>query len=207
MASISNTGKSITLAFTDAEKNSLMERGGDDWHWQIPEFKINRDGTGTLTLQADMFKGRKIVKMSGVDDRWMLVIPPKAMPLMPYFKRIMVELNFDSPDAKITTVAIPRDLPMLGERKIKEARNAAHKPVAKLVEPSTAFEKIASGLEDAIAYGDGDTSRGVIATASPIIVGPEGNLTLVIEGQSFVYNLPLAERLRLIGELVKYEVV
>lgn len=189
MASISNTGKSITIAFSVEESDRLKMRGGEDWRWQVPEFSISEDGIGTLVIRPDMFTGRKIGKMTKnheTPERWMLVIPSTTMPLVPYFNKVPVDADFTY--TEVTKFALPRSLPPLAAAKVKAARLAAAPRVrAEAVKPQP------------------------VAEAEPMtalaMIPPEpmrSNITLIIEGNSFVYDVPLMERIRIMGDLKDY---
>ena len=190
MASISNTGKTMTVAFSVAEKEQLAARGGDDWKWQVPEFSIDDNGVGRLTLRADMHNGRKLGLISSTpEERWMLVIPSAAMPLAPYFKKVAVEADFTSEDGKVTVFKLPRELPAITDRQMKALAGTPKPKVRKAqVAPTPAPMEAAPAPVPTPQQRNGS------------------NITMLIEGKSFRFEVPIEKRLRMMSELAEYAV-
>jgi hypothetical protein len=200
MASISNSGKAVTIAFTTEEKAQLMDRGGEAWLWQIPEFTISEDGIGTIRLRADMFHGRKLGQMTNAaGDRWMLVIPSNKLPLAPYFSRVQAPLTFPpGADQTISEIVLPRELPPLTDKKAREAKLAtAPKPRVKAVK----------------AQSQQREPEPAPAAPSTALVVPQpqqrgtSNIAMLIEGKTFRFEAPIEDRVRLMAELSRFMVV
>lgn len=189
MAAISNTGKTVTVAFTVEETATLRERGGEHWKWQVPEFRIDNGGIGHLALRADMMEGRKLGLMSSpgtVPERWMMVIPSKILPLVPLFSKVQVSAIFPEGNAHQTEFVFPRSLPALGEKRAQMAKlgkSPKEKPKAVQTVPVVISEPVPTPQQ----------RNG-------------SNVTLLIEGKSFRYDIPIEERIRLIGMLAPYSV-
>jgi hypothetical protein len=190
MATISNTGKTITMALTHEERATLEQRAGDDWHWLIPEFNIDPDGIGVFTFRANMFEGRKLGPMQP-SQRMILVVPSHIMPMVPYFKRVTVDMLFDDPDPKVAVIRLPRELPSLSEKQIQAAKLAA---------PPKARVRVRVRNKPPIAA---ETPP----TVAPIVMPPQANITVMIEGRSFEYSVPLEQRLRMLGDLSTFALV
>lgn len=193
MASISNTGKTMTVAFTVEEKQRIEARAGEDWKWQIPEFTIDDSGVGHLKLRADMINGRKMGLMSTTpEERWMLVVPSTVMPLAPYFNKVPVEAVFGDDD-KLVEFILPRELPALKERQL--AALAASKPKVKKTPITKAKPEVAAP----------QTSTALVVPTPQQRNG--SNLTLLIEGKSFRFEVPIEARLRIMSDLAQFAVV
>lgn len=192
MASISNTGKTMTVAFTVEEKQRIEARAGEDWKWQIPEFTIDDSGVGHLKLRADMINGRKMGLMSTTpEERWMLVVPSTVMPLAPYFNKVPVEAVFGDDD-KLVEFILPRELPALKERQLAALAGREKPKVRKTKAPKP--EAVAPQTSTALVVPTPQQRNG-------------SNLTLLIEGKSFRFEVPIEARLRLMSDLAQFAVV
>lgn len=182
MANLSNTGKTLTLSLTHEEHQNL-ESSQPEWMFQTPEFNIDENGIGRLTMRPDMLNGHKLQRMKGGEERWMLVVPSKKLPLAPYFKKVEVSSHL-ADEGRSMTFTLPRELPVIDEvapvRRRGKSSALAAKPKA---QPRP-------------------------KTPSPVVLQPvkKANLRLMVEGEEFAFEIPLTERLRLLGELNQYRV-
>lgn len=177
MVSVSNTGKTISVAFTPEERAVLEQHAGDDWKWMNSEFTPNPDGSLRLILSANMMTGRKLGTMTAT-DRWLLSNPSNNFPTVPTFSRVSVPMTVLEDRHKEFVIDLPRELPPLSEKRISNLRVVSKKVT---VIPS---EKKPEANHPQQRNGS--------------------NITLMIEGKSFRFEAPIDVRLRIMKELAAH---